>query len=389
MTKPESDIYSSRQLPSEPDLNLSAFEQMLDMKNLTNSYKLYWFAAVFDEIIRGNHEITFKRLVHRMIARCWYSLLVYRLNLGFSDQLSDLVHSIKNNDSTLDPAISENDLILYLEGLTDAKIQKQISDLYRYVPFRLISVYFNDLLVGKQDGERNKIIERYSHKDKSSLYAVYSKEEKIIVNPMWFNYIYKNQTIIRGWLYYKLVFFLQKRNPNIPAIPLKLHAPVNRDLGPARKFWNNILRLVPAHDIYSEELLKPESFSVDHYIPWSFVLHDRLWNLVPTTRESNSSKNDRLPSMDHCFEPFSRLQYSAYELAIKKNIGRKLLEDFHDLNIYREEKILPYSLFKQQLYETIMPLFQMAKNSGFPLWTKYGLSENTTSLAAEEEGIYS
>ena len=41
-------------LPPQPELNIAALEQSLDLSNLTNSYKLYWFAALLDEINNYN-----------------------------------------------------------------------------------------------------------------------------------------------------------------------------------------------------------------------------------------------------------------------------------------------------------------------------------------------
>lgn len=56
-------------LPESETLNIPAFEQMLSLKSLTNSYKLYWFAAVFDEIRKGNDEMSFKKIVLTMITK--------------------------------------------------------------------------------------------------------------------------------------------------------------------------------------------------------------------------------------------------------------------------------------------------------------------------------
>lgn len=37
-----------------------------------------------------------------------------------------------------------------------------------------------------------------------------------------------------------------------------------------------------------------ENFEVDHFLPWSFVLENKAWNLVPACRACNSSKSDSL-----------------------------------------------------------------------------------------------
>jgi len=37
-------------LPPQPELNIPALERSLELSSLTNSYKLYWFAALIEEI---------------------------------------------------------------------------------------------------------------------------------------------------------------------------------------------------------------------------------------------------------------------------------------------------------------------------------------------------
>ena len=36
--------------PPVSDLDINSLEQMLNAKNVTNSYKFYWFAAILDKV---------------------------------------------------------------------------------------------------------------------------------------------------------------------------------------------------------------------------------------------------------------------------------------------------------------------------------------------------
>ena len=319
-------------LPQNNNLPVALFEKMLDPAYLTNSYKLYWFSAVFEEIVKGNTEMTFRSLVAGMISRCWYSLLVYRLNFGMSDMLSDLVHDIYHTYS-LKPDMDEGELTDLLVKLKDPDVEKRITRFYKYVPFRLLSVFLDEDLRGLKDHDKNNKIAELSQTSDRALYMILPEDEKIVIHPEWFNYIYANQTIIRGWLNFKLIHFLQKRNPSVPAIPFKLYPPVKRDLGPAKKFWERVMSLQDVKDIYTGTVLDPGSISIDHFIPWSFVLHDRLWNLVPTTTEMNSRKSDRLPNLDSYLDKYCWLQYNAFSVAMRNNISKKQLEDYLDIGI--------------------------------------------------------
>jgi len=109
--------------------------------------------------------------------------------------------------------------------------------------------------------------------------------------------------------------------------------------------------------------------SLDHFIPWSFVLHDRLWNLAPVSKSINSSKSDSLPVLDRHLENFCSLQYMAFTTALHHSFSRKLIEDYLilgqgiDLSTDVSE-----TLFTEQLKNTIIPLHRIAQNQGFPLW---------------------
>ncbi|WP_367268579.1 HNH endonuclease domain-containing protein [uncultured Pedobacter sp.] len=37
------------------------------------------------------------------------------------------------------------------------------------------------------------------------------------------------------------------------------------------------------------------SFAVEHFIPYAFVSHDLIWNLIPADPSFNSRKNNKLP----------------------------------------------------------------------------------------------
>lgn len=52
------------------------------------------------------------------------------------------------------------------------------------------------------------------------------------------------------------------------------------------------------------------------YIPWSYVAHDELYNLTPTTKNVNSSKSNRLPTF---YKNLEEILHPVYNSA--KNMG--------------------------------------------------------------------
>ncbi len=354
-------------LPDCDKLDIGIFDRMLNGANVTNSYKLYWFAAIFDGIQCARRELSFREIVLKMITKCWYTVTKYRLTLGSRDHLGDVVsyiyekYKFKSN-------ISPQDLYTCLENLQDNELEKGVTHFYRYVPYRLISPFYPQLK-GLEDYKKDPKIEALSRgASDASLYQIYSQDKRIVVNKNWFDYIYCNQPVVDGWYREKLINFLQSRNPGTPEISSKLEASQTRVLKPARIFWERIIALNPILDIYTGQPVSLDDLSIDHFIPRNYVMHDLLWNLAPTTRSVNSSKSDGLPSLERYLDSFCRLHSSAYRLALKEGFPPRMLEDYLEVN--QGTRDMKPEAFERNLREQLAPLHQMARNRGFPLWEK-------------------
>ncbi|MCY6957207.1 HNH endonuclease domain-containing protein [Clostridium brassicae] len=367
------------ELPSSERVEARKLEQMLSYENLVASYKIYWFIGIYKEILEGNKKISFKRIVCRMIANAWYPLLQYHLSFGFFDKLHEVILYASSRYG-FDSNIKEKEIIDRLEEDDDKELSRRIKVFYNMVPYRLIAPFFVEELRGLKDGKKNRIIENLSNEKEDALYKIVSenRERKIIINDEWFRYIESNQAIIKGWINYKLIYFLQKRNPNVPAIPLKLEPPYTRELTYAKKFWRYVIQEnVGVKDIYTNQEFNAENFnrygvmSIDHFIPWSFVLHDEMWNLVPTFKNINSSKNNNLVPIEKYFNPFCDMQYMAFNILIglkKDKVLEEYLNTCKTLNIsllINKGESIGREAFYESLKNSIYPLYQIAYNQGY------------------------
>ena len=67
---------------------------------------------------------------------------------------------------------------------------------------------------------------------------------------------------------------------------------------------------IDINDIYMgqgfnvDSINKYGEINIDHYVPWGFVLHNELWNLIPTFKNINSSKGNNIRNknkyLDEC-----------------------------------------------------------------------------------------
>lgn len=143
----------------------------------------------------------------------------------------------------------------------------------------------------------NELIAKINQENRLMYYfaALNGLSTRIMIQEDWAKYITKNQEIIKGWLEYNMILYIQKRNPSVPGIADKLYPPQERKPEKIKKYWKLILTLEPVREIYDEQMLTEKDISIDHFVPWSYVAHDEMWNLNPTTKSINSSKSNNLP----------------------------------------------------------------------------------------------
>ena len=238
-------------MPQSDLVDYRVFSRLLDDDKVVASYKMYWLLGILDEVALGNTEIEFKKIISRMIVYSWYPILQYKLNYGIFDNLKKSVNyiAIKYN---LTNNYDENKLLDFIYSNDDKELNKMMKELTYNVPYRLLSPFFTDKLKGQKDSIKNKMITELSLESENCLYKIVKGDkDKIILNEGWKDYLQKNYKVIKGWIYYKIVCFLQKRNPNVPAIAFKIEAPKSRNLTRATTLWKEIIISKNINDIYT------------------------------------------------------------------------------------------------------------------------------------------
>lgn len=135
----------------------------------------------------------------------------------------------------------------------------------------------------------------------------------------------------------------------------------------ARTFWRLVFEQTGSLScIYSGQVIDKNDFSLDHFLPWRFVTHDLLWNIIPTPKNINSAKSDNLPRFDLYFNSFAVMQYNAVK-TVSALGNANLLEDYTLLfkNDVKQIKQLSVDNFSATLRDTIAPQVQIAQNMGF------------------------
>ncbi len=315
-------------------------------------------------------------LVH-MITRVWYPANYFRLSFGKQDRLSGIALQLGACAGLpMDAPVDRVAEAALRHVASNDDLGKSILTLARYVPYRFLRPFFAQALRGVSDAKVNGLVAdlavaAFHDPESPCLYRfVEHPQPGIEIQPLWLDYLQQNLSILRGFCLWHLVQYLQKNNPNVPNIAGKLFEPQERDLRRARDFWGAVLEQKGAIVcIYSHDVLVKGQFSLDHFIPWSFVAHDALWNIIPASRSANSSKSDNLPKIDRYFDAFSSKQFEAVRIFSERHKGSRLLEDHGVLfKVASSEDFLrmDFETFKKVLYDSIAPQIQIARNMGFP-----------------------
>ena len=362
------------QLPHSDILDIAHFSRLFD--NKSESYKLFWFQAIAQKIKVGQKTITFETLINEMIADAWYMVLEYRLNLGPNDTLERIIHHL-GKISTMKSCEKKEVILKYLDTCKDREVITMKRTLSQNVPYRLQAPFMESMKGKEWNKSGNNLAERINQEQRLMYYFLQFNglNTQIQIQKEWADYINQNYEIIQGWVKLNLIQYLQRRNPCVPGIVDKLYPPKKRNLEKVKKYWKVLISINPICEIYGEISLNEQNISIDHFVPWSYVAHDELWNLTPTTRNINSSKNNSLPDWNTYFPMLCKIEYLSYNLLWKYPIVHTAFEKCAKDHLNNQEikhklyqKGLSETEFSKRLEDIMFPVYQSAQNMGFSNW---------------------
>ena len=139
--------------------------------------------------------------------------------------------------------------------------------------------------------------------DTGKIFYGFAKETRTIkFNPSAYSFLCKFSYVLTKLNYFEWVKYLEKVNTAASSLDLasKLDASTKRE---NLSFYSDFLldKLGQHRCFYCGKPLDHRC-EVDHFIPWSFVKDDKMWNFVQACHDCNHKKRDHLaqrPYMDH------------------------------------------------------------------------------------------
>lgn len=319
--------------------------------NTSASYKFYWFLAIIEAIDNGKEEINKHELFARMLSNAWYTVNYFKVSLGKQDKLQEAIALIKSHEN-IDINEKKHVIVDHLINSSTAASQKQLKHFDAQVPHRFLSPWIGS-------GNKGEMYNLSQESNSNAPYALY--KDSIIIQTDWLDYFKRNSGILKDFCYWNLTLFIQSRNPNVPDIPNKIKRPENRGSLSKHKteFWDIVIKKLGHVDcIYTGEKLIKGTYVIEHFIPFQFVAHDLMWNLVPADPSFNSSKGAKLPQISNYFDDFYDLQKKAVDIVAKVKPNNRFLEDY--LMVFPD-----FDISKDKYADCIGPMLTIAHNNGF------------------------
>ena len=364
-------------------LDIEGFSLM--MKDPSYCYKFYWLEAIVKLISENVEKTTFDEVINEMICNAWYSVREFHIHL------SGMKADGQVRDGLERAVLKLTELSGLPSNASKDEIKKAIKEvkgqLTNMVPYRALAGFFakGDSQVDWESIKRLTIYIRefdsninllpYTLGDSSKL------KKEIIFNPIWMGMIQDNTVSILGWIQYEKVKWLQNNNPEIPGLVYKL-APVDdkmRKLGNVRKLWEGVMEVSKVRDVYTGKMIVTKEYDIDHFIPWSFVMNDELWNLMPMDSALNGSKSNHLPKWEPFFKEFANNQYLLYGLIHEKPRIHKLYESCYRDNlhcIWASQELYRNGNTRENFYtileKNMKPVYDSARRQGYEIWKMVG-----------------
>ncbi len=366
-------------------LDIEGFSQM--MKDPSYSYKFYWLEALVHLITEGKAETTFDEVIDEMISNAWYTVLEFHIHLTYMmlgeprDSIERTVLELRRLSGL--PANASKIEIKNAIREYNGELRTHKNNLTKNVPYRALAGFF-------KEGDNSRIwgscarmiayIEHFNNTETILPYTIGNQsglQREIHISKDWAEMIKDNAVSILGWIQYEKVRWLQNCNPEVPGLVYKL-APLDdksRKLKNVHNVWDEIMDYHPIRDIFTDDLIDDNKYDVDHFVPWSFVMNDELWNLMPMDSSLNSKKSNKLPQWNPFFERFASNQYVLYQEVHDKDRIHALYEKCIRDNVHSiwaaEELYRPGNdrdEFFNILEKNMRPVYDSARRQGYEMW---------------------
>jgi hypothetical protein len=247
-----------------------------------NTYKFGLIKALLDSVFSGKITeqgvyYSYEKLFERFTYNYWNLVVKYNLRQMRKDGKSEF----SKIETILKEALNQNSIVSNLE-------------------FESLDVELKQKIIKKVTFECKRFVVGALYDDFDGIiYSFDLKENGVIINPCVYEFMQKYKAELEKINYYSWAKFLEQINDDNVLVrlidKLELATPRRENLS----IYREILRVEFEENtcFYCGKKLG-RNIHVDHFIPWSFVKDDKIWNFVLSCPQCNERKNNKLPKQD-------------------------------------------------------------------------------------------
>lgn len=300
---------------SEDQLWSVILKTLSNQSKKTTTYKFALLRAILENLykVNTNLEISFKQISYSFAKLYW--------NLVIENEFS------QGGNSSIEKELKTFQIIHQIpQGISfDSIFEDQKVEIIKIIEVKVLNRYVLGALY--EDTER-------------LIYGFSKKEKTIILTQSSWEFLVKHQTSIFKLTNYELAKFLQGKNSMNPKnIALNVIENLTKRES-LKKYQDILLKTSGRKCFYTEKnlALGARSIAVDHFIPWSFIHSDELWNFVITSQSTNSKKGSKLPAERYLkkLDQRNRLLLSVEDVHIKVEMEKYKFEQLKKFYQYAE-----------------------------------------------------
>ncbi|WP_080847755.1 HNH endonuclease [Cytobacillus gottheilii] len=301
---------------------------VLSTKSVKSStYKYALIKALIENLymVNDNFELTYNQLAYSFTKIYWNLIVQHKLihqNRGKTARVVTLIKETQTN-----------------HAIPDEMIFDKISDDLQIKLVSKIKSTMKENVYGALYGDT-----------RGSFYSFDHRQEILRISPAVHGFMLNYQRLIVNLTNYHLAAMIEQLNevPSINYLLGKVESIAKRSS--LRPFERILLEYFSADCFYCCKPLTgiTRETHVDHFIPWSFVQSDQIWNLVLSCNKCNTSKSDKLPKRDYL------------EFIIERNL---------ELNDKKEDQVVTNWMENYKSKKMIMLYDYSIKNGFDTIWT--------------------
>lgn len=264
---------------SDDELWSSFFHRFSTMTKDSSSYKYGFLKAILDNLynVDENLKLSFFQLFSTFAESYWNLVLKY----GIRQQPQTEAGKVTYVESVLKSA---EEMYMIASGVPFESVQDEAK-------IKIITTVKNKC--------KNNVVGSLYGATLEYMYSFSVKEEWIQFNPRMYEFMCKNKLAIEKMNYYEWARYLEKINDD--SVMDHLLTKIDESTEKTRSSLD-VYRKILFEEFESHTCFycgKPitndgQKTHVDHFVPWSFIKDDKMWNFVLACNSCNSKKSDRV-----------------------------------------------------------------------------------------------